>query len=224
MKKPNVVFLLATIIVLTAQLVFSQVTIETYTSSNGISGKGAFESNIKTILKGDAQRTETQFKFTGSIMKHMNKKGTDIEITRLDKELFWHFDDQNKKYSEQTFAEIKAMIEQGTNPLDMPAQPEMEQEDEEADSEYEWQEPVVKLDKTGEKEKINNFNCEHYIISVTTVGKHKATGISDTLLFVNDTWNTTDANSAMEQTQNFNQKLSEKLGFENIPQKDFHSF
>jgi hypothetical protein len=212
--------ILLLVIVMTAWLaaagVQAQVTYETTTTTNGIMGMGAATSTVKTFIQGDARRQETQMKFTGSIMKHMSPKGTEIEITRLDKELFWKMNDSDKKYTEMTFAEFKKMIKEGFANLTAPGQPQKPEKEEKP--EYEWQEPVVKAKNMGEKKTINNFACNRYLVTVTTIGKHIATGKLDTLLLSADLFNSINVGKAMKQISDFDRRLAEALGLDKASQ------
>lgn len=194
-------------------LVFGQITFETVMSSNGIGGVGAFNSSSKTMIDGDKKRSESQFQFTGAIMKHFSPKGTNIEITRLDKEVMWSFNDKDKEYTEVTFAQMKQQIENAmkqTGSVD----PSAEEEKEKRDQEYEWSKPELKVKKLGDKQNINGFPSEHYLITLTTIGKHKATGVMDTLLFSSDSWNSTAVLQDMEAVTAFELRFAEKLGFD----------
>ena len=97
------------------QITFGQVTYKETVTSDGFMGMGAFKSTTKTMLVDHAQRTETNLKFTGKFMKHFSPKGTEVSVVRLDKELVWNWmlDAKKKTYTEQTFAEIKKMMEEG---------------------------------------------------------------------------------------------------------------
>lgn len=212
-------FLLMTFFAFSIQYSVSALAQITYTEtivSKGFYGQGAFNTETKTFIDGDKKATESQFKFTGSLMKHFSPKGTDIEITRLDKELFWKFTEKDKAYKELTFKDMRKMFEEGETDTDWPDTGEDAQEDPEKNdnSEYEWQEPTVKVVDTGEVKKINSFDCRRYIILVETVGKHKTTGIMDTVLYKNDTWNTENMTQTLEKIQEFDYKLAEKLGFD----------
>lgn len=196
------------------QFSFAQVSWETVTTSNGFFGQGASKSISQTFLQGDAQRTVSKLEFTGSIMKHFSPKGMDSEITRLDKELFWRFNDQKKTYTETTFAMMKQMFEQGVSEYEAPknmgtSQPQAE----ERDSEYNWEKPKMEVKKLAGSQTISGFSCQPYLITVTTVGTHKATGIKDTLLFVSHVWSSKKAEGAMRKAKEFNKRLVEKLGF-----------
>ena len=199
---------------------FGQVTIESVTTSNGINGQGAFEVRTVTRLINEAKRTETQFRFTGTIMKHFNRKGTDIEIIRLDKKLIWKFNDRDKTYQETTFDEIKKMFQEGQSEYEWPAEGQPTQEEtEERESEYEWQKPVVEVKDLGEQKKINGFKCRHYLATVTTVGKHRETGVLDTLLVSADIWSSVNVGKAMQKITDFDKRVAEELGFSRTSNK-----
>jgi hypothetical protein len=142
-------------------------------------------------------------------MKHMSPKGTSIEITRLDKKLFWNFNDKDKKYTEMTFAEYKKLLEEGKLTPPMPGQEEPKKDEQ---GEYEWQEPVVKVKDLGDPQKINNFACKHFLVTVTTIGKHRTTGKLDTLLFSSDMFNSVNVGKAMKLISDFDLRLAEALG------------
>ncbi|HOT97853.1 MAG TPA: hypothetical protein PLN61_10965 [bacterium] len=207
---------LTAVLMLTAVLAFSalqaQVTYETVTTTDGIMGMGAATSTVKTSIQGDARRQESQMQFTGSIMKHMSPKGTEIEITRLDKELIWKFNDKDKKYTEMTFAEYKKMMEEALKGFPQ----EQKREKEEGKPEYEWQTPIVKAQNLNEKQTINNFACNHYLVTVTTIGKQLATGKLDTLVLSADMFNSINVGKAMKQISDFDLRLAQALGLDEM--------
>ena len=194
----------------------SQVVYEEQVASNGFMGMMAFKSTSKVMLTSNAKRETVNLKFTGSFMKHFNAGGAPTaDITRLDKELFWNVNIDKKEYVETSFTDIRKMFEQGQS-TDMmpPIQGQEEEKDEVDESEYEWEKPVIKVIKGKKPKTINGFKCNRYVIKMTMVGKHKETGIRDTLIVLNDTWNTKSISSEMKEVENFNKKLVAKLGFE----------
>jgi len=122
MKKAFPFILLSLLFAFTA--LEAQITIESITTSDGFMGMGASVSTEKSYTQGDARREESNVKFTGGIMKHMSPKETQIEITRLDKEVIWQMNDKDKKYTEMTFAEFKKMMEEGLLNQPMTGKPE----------------------------------------------------------------------------------------------------
>lgn len=211
--KKRMAKLLVVFALVAASVVTAQVTYETTMTSNGFMGMGAFTSTDKTMISGDARRQESNMQFTGSLMKHLSPKGTAVEITRLDKEVFWKFNDKDKKYTEITFAEYKKLFEEGKLSPAMPTQPSQE---EKGESEYEWQEPVVAVKRLGDAQQINAFSCERYLVTVTTIGKHKPTGKLDTLLFSADMYNSRDVGDAVKPISDFELRLVKALGLDKL--------
>jgi hypothetical protein len=209
------IMIIGTLLIM-SQVIFGQITYKTKVTSYGFMGMGAFESTTKTRLQGDAQRTDAKLKFTGSFMKMFSPKGTVTNIIRLDRELVWNFNDKKKKYTEQTFEEMRKMFEEygeAGYSQDMQGAPA----DEDYEEEYKWSKPVVKVKNLKENKKINEFNCQHYLASVTTVGTHIETGIKDTMLFVSDLWNAKNVSKKMELEYEFNKKYLKAIGFD-IPE------
>jgi len=196
-----------------SQAIFGQITYKTKVTSYGFQGMGAFESTTKTYLLGDAQRTDTKLKFTGAFMKMLSPKGTVTNIIRLDRELVWNFDDKKKKYTEQTFDEMRAVFEEyGEAGYSQDIQGSSTDEDYE--EEYTWSKPVVKVKNLKETKSINEFSCQHYLASVTTVGTHIETGIKDTMLFVSDLWNANNVSKKMELEYEFNKRYLKAIGID----------
>lgn len=210
----NKIKLFVVVAIALAQIAMAQVTFETKVTSYGFMGMGAFESTTETFLRTDAQRTDTKLKFTGSVMKMFSPKGTVTNIIRLDKELIWDFNDKKKKYTEQTFDEIRKSFEElGQAGSDQQmASGALPEEDYEA--EYKWSKPTIKVKNLGEKKTINGFSCQHYLVSVTTVGTHIETGIKDTMLFASDLWNAKNVSKKMDLVNDFNKRYMKAIGFD----------
>ncbi len=191
---------------------FGQVTFKAVTTSDGFMGMGAFESTTKTFIVDYAQRTETDLEFKGNFMKYFNPNMNEVSIIRLDKELIWNLDTENKTYTERTFAEMKEMMAQGMQGIGQP----MPEQDSDFEADYKWSKPKIKVENLKESKKINGFKCEHYLVSVTTVGTHIETGVKDTMYFVSDLWNSKAVTKNMQLVNDFNKKYLDAIGI-NIP-------
>lgn len=211
MRNFRVMGMACILILIFAMTAFSQIIIEEESSSNGFRGMMAFKSTNTTELTPTAKRQVSETKFTGSFMKHFNSNNASVEITRLDKEVIWNLDTKKKTYTEFSFAQFKEMMSQGMEQPEMPAQAESEEVDE---SEYEWEKPVVIVIPGEGNEKINGFKCKNYIVKVITVGKHKQTGIKDTMTVISDMWNTTADAKALTMLKEFQQNMMTKLGMD----------
>lgn len=209
MKKTLVVL----IALFAIQFSFGQVTYKETVTSDGFMGMGAFKSTTKTKLVDYAKRTETNLKFTGKFMRHFSPKGTEVSVVRLDKKLVWNWmlDAKKKTYTEQTFAEIKKIMEEGMEGANQPMPAE---EGTDYESEYKWSKPTIKVENLKESKEISGFNCKHYLASITTIGTHKETGVKDTMLFVSDLWNSKDVSKNMNLVYDFNKKYMKAIGID----------
>lgn len=190
------------------QMIFGQVTYKEMITSDGYLGMGAFTSTTKTYLTETARRTSTDLKFTGKFMKHLNPKGKEVSIVRLDKEVVWTLDTNKKKYTEQTFTEIKELMEDGFADMEQ-SMPEQENDYEE---DYRWSKPEIEVKNLKETKVINGFDCNHYLVTVTTIGTHLETDKKDTMVFKSDLWNSEDITDNMNLIYNFNKKYLEAIG------------
>lgn len=162
-------------------------------------------------IKGAGQYTKStaQVKMMGFVAS----KSTSNEITRLDKELFWSLQPEEKTYSEMTFAQIREGFVDGMDESgDDFAEPEMDEEEfDEAD--YRWDDPVVTVDKKETGKKVNGLKCDNYLVTLTMAGIHIETGIRDTVTVISDLW-ATPLTSQIKEMLNFQEKLAQKLGFD----------
>ena len=208
--KYKTIKLVSIITIALAQLAVGQITYETKVTSKGFMGMGAFKSTTKTYLINNAQRTDTKLKFTGKFLKYMSPKGTTVSIVRLDKKLVWTVDKAKETYHEQTFKEIREMMEQGTAYQSQP----IPEDDNDYEAEYKWKKPVVKIKNLKETKTINEFSCQHYLASVTTIGTHIETGVKDTMIFESDLWNAKNVSKKMSLVSDFNKKYMKAVGFD----------
>lgn len=193
---------------------FAQLMYEEETVSNGIAGNFGFKMNSKVYLTATAKQEVSDMQFTGSMMKHFNSKDPSIKITRLDKEVFWTLDTNKKQYTEMDFASLKDIFKEGMSDESMPMMEDQEEEEEIDESEYEWEKPVVSVEKRDKNQTVNGFKCNNYFVKVLIIGTHKETGIKDTMKITNDTWNTVIVPKAMAEIKAFNEALVKKLGME----------
>ena len=204
-------FIFVIFLTISASTCWSQYLFVQELTSNGFKGMMAFKATTQTYVTPTAKSETTDMQFTGTFMKRFNQKTNKADIIRLDKDVFWSIDYDKKQYTEMTFNQLKKMWESGAG-QGMPAG--MGNKEESSEDEYEWEKPVVKVHKKETGKKINGFKCNHYIVDMIVVGTHKETGIKDTMIVTNDTWNTTVTSNAMKVMKKFNQKLIGKLGME----------
>ena len=203
-------FVIMLILVFAVSQVMAGVKFKTETKANywGMEVKSTSESAVQ----GDKQYTKNNSEI--KMMGLFTKKSSSIDITRLDKELFWSLDPEQKTYSEMTFAMLKQAYEGGADELsEANTAPEMNEEEQFDESEYKWDEPVVTVDKKETGKKVNGFKSDNYLVTLIMAGTHIETGIRDTVKVVSDLW-VTPVTPQMDEMTAFQQQLAQKLGFE----------
>lgn len=140
----------------------ADLTIKRETTLGNFMGLGSTKSTEIQYIKGDKSCDETSTEFTGGLMK-MTTGGKTMhhsQIVRLDRQLIWNIEPDEKKYSELSFAKFKQMMEQT---MKQAADPQLGDE-----NDYDWK-TEVKV-RSG-KENVNGFDCR--LIEGISVGVNK---------------------------------------------------
>ena len=153
---------------------FADVTIHEKTVSTGLGGFGNGTTTTTRIIAADKGREDEQFAYTGRLKTFAGKPRSSSTITRLDKELIWDLDHNKKQYGEMTFAEMREAMAKGA----AQAKAEMAKSGDahaQQDVKFEYK---VDVQRTGKKDKVNGFDAEQWIITLTATPKDKSTGES----------------------------------------------
>ncbi len=154
-----------------ASVCSADVRIESRTVSQGLMGFGDGTSTSVMTVAPDRCRSEDEFTYTGRFKTLAGKKPKkSATVVRLDKELMWMLDYEDKEYSELTFADMRAMMEKGIADAEAKS---AEVKSAQAEGAGRAQDTNLKfttqVKKSGEKQEINGFPCEHVIIEA--IGK-----------------------------------------------------
>lgn len=166
---------------------------------------------------GDKMRREPSTEVRTSKIKLWGS-AKKAEITRLDKELFWYVDYAEDAYTEQSLADVKQQSQQQLKELEQGGGegPAKESEDEKPTKRIVRNEVTVK--RTGEKQEINGFNTEQYVITWLIETEDVETKEREVTVYTADEWNA-DANDAKlkalrAEQERFDRNLQRKLGME----------
>ena len=124
-------------------------TIESTFKTSGIKGAGAAEGSLVRRYQGEKMWDSTSSKFTGAILSRLSGGSENINITRIDKGVYWNLDPKNR-----TFTEIPI------EPFKKEPIPEQKEK-----SSVRITKSEFSVKKTGAAEKINAYPCEEYLIS-----------------------------------------------------------
>jgi hypothetical protein len=151
---------------------------------------------------------------TSTIMISGNKQRSDdgdrSTIVDLDREAMINIDHKKKEYTEMTFAEWREMMSKlkGSGKSAKMDKADRENVDVKFD---------VKVDKTGERQTINGYECEKVIVTLTMEGEQKPTADDPTSggkgsMMVTSTQWLTPRVAGWEEAAAFAKKFTEKVG------------
>ncbi len=161
--------LVACVFVLPAR---ADVTMQEKTVSSGLGGFGSGTTTRTRVIAADKGREDEQFTYTGRLKTFAGKPRSSSTITRLDKELIWELDAPKKEYGELSFAQMREAMAKGVADakaeMKQPANAKAQQ-----DVQVDFK---VDVQRTGKKDKVNGFDAEQWIITLTASPKDKTNG------------------------------------------------
>ncbi len=184
----------------------ADVLVKQKTVSEGLGGFGNASTEGTLVVSGDRSRSEDLVTYTGRFKTLVGKKPSrNISITRLDKELIWRLDPDEKQYTELTFADMRAMMAKGSAQASQKAPGPAGPQDEGMTF-------SVDVKKTGVKQDVNGFPCEQVVITCTgkPTDPKQAEAVSEVRMTM-DQWMTNKAPGQAEMAD-YHRKLAEKLG------------
>jgi hypothetical protein len=184
----------------------ADVTIQEKTVSAGIGGFGGGITTVTRVIAGDKARDDQQFTPTGRLKSLAGKPRSNTTITRLDKELIWDLEPARKEYGEMTFAQMREAMAKGME--EAKAHSAKDKEDVQVDFK-------VDVQRTGKKDKVNGFDAEQWIITLTAVPKEKdkkgGEGVAYSMKL--DGWYSTQVPGQAEVTAYY-RRWGEKMGID----------
>jgi hypothetical protein len=205
--------LAAAVVLWSGAVTYADVSIKQTTTTKGLAGILDAEVKSENCIQGDRNCTEAQTRFTSKLMKFATggKATKTSSIARLDKDLVWEVNHQDKSYTEMTFAQMRAMMDSlktmmAGGPMGgTPAKTEIDT------SEVTYAPPKFDVKKTGLKETIAGYPCEQTILTMTVEGTNKKTGEKFQMLTTMDMMMAQDVPGRDEYEQ-FGRKMAEKMG------------
>jgi hypothetical protein len=191
------------------------VTIKRHATMDGMGGLLKSSITSTESYSGDMMANDSETKMENKLLKMFGggKPIHTTHITRLDKELMWNIEHKDKKYTEMTFAEMRAMMDSlgtlmagGTDPMAQ-QQPAFDT------SEVTFSEPEFTVKRTGKTESIAGHNCEQAIMTMVSKGVNRETGDTMVLDLTMDMMLAKNVPGADEATA-FSVRMAQAMGFE----------
>lgn len=202
----NVLLAFAVMLALVAPA-HADVTLKERTVSTGLAGFGNGTTERTVVIAGDKSRSDDQYTYTGRFktLAGGGKPRTQTDIVRLDREVLWSLDPSKKQYTETTFAEMRELMAKGVAEMQ---EPENRKAAEDADLTY-----TVDVQRTGKKEKVNGFDAENVIITVTATARGKESGQGGSYRIRMDQWLAPSVPGQAE-AQAYYRRFAEKMGLD----------
>ena len=186
----------------------------------GLMSAGNMSGTTKTTISGERSRTDSDIQLQSRIVRMLahGAVGPTAEIVRLDADKIDRLDLNRKQYTEQTFEEMRARLQQA---LDKAQEKDKDSKDPGSqegqkpldDSKCEWLDPKVDVRRSGEKATYAGYAAERLTITASQPCKDKETGAICEVALSLDEW-LAPSLSANTETEKFHRAYAQKLGLD----------
>lgn len=182
----------------------------------GMMSAANMTGTTRTTISGDRSRTDSDIQLQSRLVRMLahGAVGPTAEIVRLDADKIDRLDINRKQYTEQTFEELRAHLQQA---LDKSQQSQDQQGQESPkpmdDSKCEWLEPKAEVRRTGEKGSFAGYDAERLTIVASQPCKDKETGAICEVALALDEWLAPGFASSAE-AEKFHRAYAQKLGMD----------
>ena len=126
----------------------------------------ASEGTVTTAISNDKSWSESRMEAKSSFMGAFGKNLDSFSIMRLDKNLAWQLMPDKQQYSEMTFEQMRAQLEQSREQLE-----EMQQSGSAgalpvSAEDCQWSDSEVDMGETGERKRFANVKAKQHIITI----------------------------------------------------------
>jgi hypothetical protein len=174
-----------------------------------------------TTIARDRARTDSNLQFESGMMRALSRgAGQSTEIVRLDQDKVISVDNKKKTYTETTFAERRAEMQQAMEQMRKSQASQQQATSGVDESQCEWSDPKADVKRTGEKAQIAGFPAERVTITATQSCKDKKTGQVCDFGLALDQWITPNFDAA-DETLAYQRAYAEKLGLTAASSRDF---
>lgn len=190
-------------------------------SGAGMMKMANMSGTTTTVIAGDRARTESAMQFESGMMRALARGGGGhVEIVRLDQDKIYSLDPKKKTYTETTFAERRAMMQQAMERMKDSQASQQQATSGVDESQCEWSDPKSEVKRSGEKALIAGYQAEHVTVIATQSCKDKKTGQVCDYGLVLDEWVAPNFEASSEALT-YQRAYAEKLGLGTASSRDF---
>lgn len=164
-----------------------------------------------TSISGDRARSESKMEPKSKMMAAMSQNMDTTTIIRLDKDLMWNLVPSEEEYSEVTFDEMRAQMQQSMAQMEEMQGGGMPVDDDAC----QWSEAKVSVEETGEKERIAGERAEQFIVQVSQTCTVPNQNKSCDMTWTMDHWLANRVRGD-DEARDFQRKMAQRLGMDEI--------
>ena len=217
LKKQLLVTCLATLSTFATSNAFADITMQqriTVEAGGSLSFLSSGSTVTSSIAK-DKSWTESKTQSKSKMMGSFGGNNDTISIMRVDKDLVWQLSPKKKKYTEMTFEQMRAQIEDGMEQLRQLQQNGGESALPVKEEDCEWSDPTLEKNDTGIKKRFANVKAEQHIVTVRETCTVPESGQTCVLTWTTEYWMAKRMPGDDEATA-FNRAVAQKLGTEDM--------
>jgi hypothetical protein len=191
-------------------------------SGAGMMKMANMSGTTTTTISGDRARTESNMQFESGLMRTFARGagGPHVQIVRLDQGKIYALDPKKKTYTETTFEDMRAKMQQAMDAMNKGQASQQQATSGVDESQCEWSDPKSEVKRTGEKALVGGYQAEHVTVTATQSCRDKKTGqVCDFGLAV-DQW-IAPTFEASSEAQSYQRAYAEKLGLGTASSRDF---
>ena len=190
-------------------------------SGSGMMKMANMTGTTTTVISGDRARTESNMRFESAMMRTFaGGSGDHVEIVRLDQDKIYSLNTKKKTYTETTFAEQRAKMQEAMDAMNKGQASQQQATSGVDESECEWSDPKSEVKRSGEKALIGGFQAERVTITATQSCRNKKNGQVCDFVLALDQW-IAPGFEASSETQKYQLAYAEKLGLGAASSRDF---
>lgn len=176
----------------------------------------ASEGDVITQLSGEKSRSDTTMKMKSKMMGMMAGGGSMGNIVRLDKALSWNLQIDKKQYTEVTFAQARAQMEQSVQAMkDARASGNSGGALPVSEEDCQWTEADLEVEHPDGKEKIAGIKTRKHIIRLRQSCTDPQTGKACDITWVMETWLAKKV-PAEKEARKFQQAYAKAMGMDDM--------
>jgi len=172
-------------------------------------------STVTSSIANDKSWTESKTQSKSKLMGSFGGNNDSISIMRLDKDLVWQLNPEKQQYTEMTFEQMRAQIEEGMQQLRDLQQNGGQSALPVKEEDCEWSDPTLEKNDTGIKKRFANVKAEQHIIIVRETCTVPESGQTCVLTWTTENW-MAKRMPGDDEAIAFNQAVAQKLGTEDM--------